>query len=90
MKFEWDSEKNAENIKERGLSFSTATAVFTDSQRLTWQDTRKDYPEERFITIGKIDSRVHVVAFCERHGDTIRIISARKANRREQKRYAES
>lgn len=87
MEFEWDTAKEAENLKIGRLSFEKAALIFLDPHRLTIQDTRTDYGEERFITLGEIESRVHVVVYCERRGNIIRIISARKANRREQKRY---
>lgn len=90
MEFEWDSVKNATNIKKHGISFEDAVNVFLDIHAHIVPDDRFDYQEDRFIITGEIVGRVHVVAYCERENDVIRIISARKANRREQKRYANS
>ncbi len=90
MKFEWDSVKNAGNIEKHGICFEDAAVVFLDMNAVIIPDNRFDYQEERFIITGAITGRVHVVAYCERANDVIRIISARKANRREQKRYANS
>ncbi len=87
MEFEWDEHKNAENIVSRGISFSYAKFVFTDRKRHTVQDTRKDYGEQRFITTGRIDNRLHVVCHTPRGEYLTRIISARKANKREQREF---
>ena len=59
-----------------------------DTHRLDTEDTRRDYREERRITIGKIEGRLFVVAYTSR-GEVIRLISARKANEREQRQYDE-
>ena len=61
--------------------------VFLDNGRLIKLDERFDYGEERIITMGHVNNRLHVVVYTQTN-DTIRIISARKANRRERKRYA--
>ena len=86
MDFEWGKEKAEENVIKHGVSFKKATGVFLDNKRLVITDNRFTYGEERFITIGMIDKRIHVVVYTHKT-DKIRIISARKANRREQKRY---
>ena len=61
--------------------------VFLDDDRLIKLNERFDYGEERIITMRHVDNRLHVVVYT-RANDTIRIISARKANKREQRRYA--
>ena len=87
MQFEWDSDKAAANVSRHGVSFELAMLVFLDNGRLIKLDERFDYGEERIITMGHVNNRLHVVVYTQTN-DTIRIISARKANRRELKRYA--
>ena len=88
MEFKWDS-KNAEiNLQKHGVHFKSAIAVFADENRLTATDDRKDYKEERYTTLGRIENRIYVVIYTTA-SETIRIISARKANKREQKRYGD-
>tara|TARA_R110002020_G_scaffold36134_11_gene108647 strand:- start:1220 stop:1507 length:288 start_codon:yes stop_codon:yes gene_type:complete len=89
MQFEWDSGKADLNATKHGVGFELAALVFLDDDRLTAIDSRFDYGEERLITIGHIEGRLHVVVYTLIK-DTIRIISARKANKREQARYADS
>ncbi len=83
--FEWDEEKKLQNATNHGLSFEDAELVF-NGPCLTFQDTRIEYQEERFITIGFLERRMVVIAHTPR-GDNTRIISMRKANSREQKNY---
>ncbi|MBE9047826.1 BrnT family toxin [Pleurocapsales cyanobacterium LEGE 10410] len=71
-----------------GISFPFATRAFDDENRLTVIDSRYNYGETRYITLAKIDQRVYIVVFMMR-SSTIRLISARKANKREVKRYEE-
>lgn len=87
MQFEWDSDKAAANVSRHGVSFELAMLVFLDNGRLIKLDERFDYGAERIITMGHVNNRLHVVVYTQTN-DTIRIISARKANRRERKRYA--
>jgi len=87
MNFEWDEEKNRANRNKHGVAFSEATEVFQNI-RLTSTDTRRNYSETRKITIGEAHIGVCVVVYTERN-DLIRIISARRANRRERKKYYE-
>ncbi|NRA88228.1 MAG: BrnT family toxin [Rhizobiales bacterium] len=90
MEFEWDSLKDQGNIKKHGISFDDAMQVFNDIHAIIIPDDRFDYQEDRFIITGEIMGRIHVVAYCERENNITRIISARKATRREVKRYANS
>jgi len=85
MEYEWDEQKNQLNIEKHGLSFEMAPEVFTDVH-LTRLDTRFDYGEDRYLTMGLLEKRVVIVAHTPRN-DAIRIISMRKANEREQKVY---
>lgn len=86
MIFTWDEAKAVTNIEKHGVSFDIAMRVFLDDNRLVIPDTRFDYGEERFITIGAIERRTHVVVYTETIDNT-RIISARKANNRETAAY---
>ena len=86
MEFEWDEAKNARCLSERGLSFGFASEAFADPNRLIEVDDRVEYREIRRRLMGLIDGRVYVVIFTMR-GQNIRIISARKANSREQSYY---
>lgn len=81
MIIEFDPAKNAKNIAERGLRFERAVDFDFETAKI-WQDTRIDYPESRFIAIGYLDNRLHALVFCMIQGG-IRVISFRKANKRE-------
>jgi uncharacterized DUF497 family protein len=84
--FEWDAAKAIRNLRIHGVSFPAASGVFLDRLRLEDADTREDYGEERFITVGFASQVLLVVVFTLRE-KRIRIISARKANRNEEKEY---
>ena len=88
MRFEWDDLKASQNLAKHGVPFEYAIRVFLDLRRLDFEDTRQKYGEERRITLGVIDDRLHVVTYTFRQ-DSIRLISARKANVRERRRYEE-
>ena len=77
--------KRRETLTRRGLDMARAAEVF-EGRTLTVQDDRRDYGEERFITIGFLDQRMVVVVWTARNG-TRRVISMRKANEREQAHY---
>ena len=85
MRFEWDAAKNRSNFTKHGLDFADAELVFA-GPCVTFIDDRFDYGEERFITLGLLAGRLIVIAHAPR-GEATRIISMRKANRREQKIY---
>src|SRR4051812_47912656 len=89
MRFEWDEAKNRANHRKHGLDFADARQVF-DNPLFVEPDTREPYTEERFIGLGTLHARVVVIAFAERGEQTIRVISLRKANKREQKQYAKA
>ncbi|MCM1333478.1 MAG: BrnT family toxin [Bacteroides sp.] len=88
MQFEWDDEKNKENIRKHKLSFSTAKFVFNDENRVEIFDEGHSTDEERYLTIGLIEQVpiVATVIYTER-GQKIRLISARKATAEERKMY---
>ena len=85
MKLEWNNTKRNETLAERGLDFADVAFLEWDTA-VTRQDDRRPYPETRFITHGLIKGRLCVVAWCVRN-DALRVISLRKANPKEVKRY---
>lgn len=86
MEFEWDEAKSGACFAERGFDFAYVVRVFLDPARVIETDDRFDYGETRHRVIGQINGRVFVVVYTPRDG-RFRIISARKANRREVSRY---
>lgn len=89
MKFEWDEEKNLENIRRHGIDFADVPEIF-QWYMLIDLDEREDYGEDRWVGMGILRNSIVVVVFSERQDDTIRIISARKANKYERKRYQQA
>jgi uncharacterized DUF497 family protein len=91
MKFEWDEEKAHRNILKHGISFDQAITAFDDPFALIAPDEKHSSEGEiREWLIGESDDGVLVVVFTRRwRGQICRIISARRANRRERKRYEE-
>ncbi len=84
MRFEWDPAKEAINLKKHSLSFGEVTGLFTSgADFLELPDTGHDGEKDRLIAIGSVTRGVVMVVFTERHEDTIRIISARRATRTE-------
>lgn len=88
MDFEWDEIKRDRNIGKHGIDFAAAVGVFDDDERIETQDTREDYGEIRIQVIGEAMPGILFVVYTERdNGNTYRIISARKANRKERALY---
>ena len=88
MRISYNLAKNERNIRIRGLSFESA-AEFDFESALYAVDERQDYGETRYIAIGMLGVRLHVLCFTETE-EGIRVISFRKANTREVKRHAEN
>ena len=86
MRFEWDEAKNLENIRKHRIDFADIPEMF-EGPMLIELDDRVDYGEDRWIGTGFLQNCVAVVVWTERQNDAIRIISARRANRYEQKRF---
>ncbi len=86
MEFEWDEAKSDHCFAHRGFDFAYAIRAFLDPNRLVGRDRRWDYGEDRYRLLGAIEGRVFVVIYTVR-GSAIRIVSARKANRREVGEY---
>ena len=85
MRFEWDPDKARANLRKHGVDFADAATIFDDPLAVTISDEGAE--ESRFVTIGSdAEARVLVVVYVWR-GVRIRIISARRATRRERRRY---
>lgn len=90
MNFEWDADKAQSNFEKHGVRFEIASGVFVDPNHITAVDDRFDYGEERLVTLGRTSEGILVVVATERDkGHTIRIISARKASKRERSTYGD-
>jgi len=89
--FEWDEQKNRDNIRKHNVSFEEAKSIFDDPNALLIHDPDHSEDEDRFILLGlSIQLKLLVVVHCYRANDQmIRIISARKAEKRESKYYEE-
>ena len=87
--FEWDSSKAAANLKKHQVSFEEAKSVFYDEFAVQFFDEEHASDEDRFLLLGmRSGAKLLIVCHCERdHGEVIRIISARKATRRESAFY---
>ena len=85
MEYEWDDNKAAVNLRNHGVPFD-AVEAFEWSDATILEDDRQDYGERRFIAYGPIGDRLHCLVFTL-HGPRVRVISLRKANRREVNRY---
>jgi len=89
LTFEWDEEKAKTNAAKHGVRFEEAATVFADRLSLTIPDPEHSQTEDRFVLFGKSHAgKLLVVCHTER-GDNLRIISARRASRRERKNYEE-
>ncbi len=89
LKFEWDERKNHENQRKYGVSFEEARSVFYDQQAVEFYDDEHEAMEDRFLLLG-VSGRLRILMVCHclrQNGDVIRIISARKATRNEEREY---
>lgn len=90
MTFEWDEKKEQQNIiKHDGITFDYAARVFMDSKRIERLDENHSLDETRYNVIGYVE-KVLFVVYTERENDKIRIISARRATKKEEKEYYEN
>jgi uncharacterized protein len=89
LRFIWDVTKAENNLKKHGISFEEATTAFSDANALVHYDLEHSKQEDRFILIGFTETlRLIVVCHCYREEATIiRLISARRAGKPEQKKY---
>jgi hypothetical protein len=89
LRFRWDSRKAAANLQKHRVSFDEATTVFDDPLSVTIPDPDHSVGEQRLLLLGASNrGRLLVVAHAERK-DSIRIISARRADRQERQTYEE-
>lgn len=89
MKFEWDEYKNRINIRKHSIDFADIYRVF-DGPMIIKLDDRDAYEEVRWKGTGYLINNVVIVVYVEIDGDTIRIISARKALRHEQRQFEQA
>jgi len=91
MLFEWNDDKREKTIKDRGIDFIDAAMIWNDPIRQERADYRENYGETRYQTIGKVHFGILLVVYTERASEDgeeiVRIISARKADKRERKEY---
>jgi len=89
MRFEWDERKSRNNHRKHGIRFDEAQTVWADENSVEFFDPVHSESEDRFIRIGhSTRARLLLVVFCERgRGEVIRIISARKATKKEERQY---
>ena len=89
MIYEWDPTKAKVNLRDHRVSFEEAVTLFLDPLAITYRDPDHSDEEEREITIGhSVKERILFISHCQR-GDRVRVISARKATRKERKQYEE-
>ena len=86
MQFDWDDTKREANLAKHGVDFAEAED-FDWQSALEVQDNRADYGETRWVALGLIRNRLHVLVYTQRE-ETIRLISLRRANKREREYYA--
>ena len=89
LSFIWDEKKNKTNMQKHGISFEEAASVFWDDKAILFDDPAHSRDEDRFILLGvSVKMHICVVCHCYRENDhIIRIISARKATKKEVTRY---
>ena len=87
--FDWDENKNRNNLEKHGITFEEASTVFFDNRAILFDDPEHSIDEDRFLLLGMSETaKVCIVCHCYRESDTvIRIISARQATRKEEERY---
>lgn len=88
MKWEWDEAKRLDNIRKHGIDFRDAPAVFKGPM-LVRLDDRVDYGEDRWVGLGLLGEGLVVVVYTE-NDESIRFISARKANQHERRRFEQT
>ncbi len=89
LRFEWDGRKADTNLRNHGVSFEEATTAFGDPLSITIPDHYHSRSEERYILLGQLSGGMLLVVAHVERGETLRIISARKATSRERRYYEE-
>jgi uncharacterized DUF497 family protein len=88
VRFVWDEKKNLRNIKKHKLNFVNALPAFFDPQQKEYYDEKhSSLGEERFLLAGMVENCVLLITFTEPEPETVRIISARKAEKHEEEKY---
>lgn len=87
LTFRWNPEKAQANLRKHRVSFAEAVAAFMDPLSVTISDPDHSYDEDRFILLGISDRHRILVVVHTETGDSVRIISAREANRHERRQY---
>ena len=90
LQFEWDPNKATSNERKHGVSFDEASTVFSDDHAILLDDPEHSDDEDRFLLLG-LSSNLRTIVVCHAYRtaeDVIRLISARKATRRERRDYA--
>ena len=88
MEFIWDEAKNRKNFAKHGVWFEEACTAFADRSALEIFDERHSHDEDRFVILGISSTpRLLVVVYCEKRAELVRLISARKATRKETQDY---
>jgi len=90
LRFEWDAAKARLNLSKHSVSFEEASTVFGDRGAITISDPLHSLAEERFVTIGVSETGKILVVVATERGDSLRLISARPASKRERKQYEEA
>ena len=85
--FEWDERKAKQNIRKHSVSFEEAATVFGDQFSITIYDPLHSEEEDRFVILGMSNKNQLLVVVHTERGDRVRIISARKATKKERKQY---
>ena len=87
LEFEWDSKKDANNLRKHGVSFEEAASVFNDMLAAVYEDPDHSVREQRYLTIGTSNrGRLLHIAYADR-GERIRIINARRLTKTERDLY---
>lgn len=87
VEFEWDDQKALANVKKHKVTFAQAATIFGDPLSITFHDPDHSDEEDRYITIGSTMNNVLMIVSHTDRGERIRIISARRATRRERRIY---
>ena len=91
LEFEWDAAKARSNKRKHGVAFDEAASVFADPLARIFDDEEHSDEEHRELIVGySARNRLLIVSFTERGADLVRIISARKATKHEQRDYEEN
>ena len=89
MKFEWDENKSRSNLAKHGIAFDEAKTVFDDPLYVEFYDPAHSVNEDRYLALEQSDRQRLLVVSHTRRENSIRLISARKATRKERKNYEE-